>query len=534
MTSSRNKRKKKSLYSIKAQFISVFALLMIITIVMCLVLNATLLGRYYQSQKKAALEKTYYNLNAAASSGDITGDDFDLQLQKAVSRENVDVIVLDPDSKTIKSYSMDTEQMIRRLYDNLLGVNQSISDEDARALEDESVTSEESATTTTYVIGVLDDEDNYTIQLVLDRRTKMRFMEMWGTLDNGYFFLLRTGIESISNSADTANRFFVFIGIISTVAGVLAAWYIAGRMTKPILELTAVSDRMKHLDFSAKYTGKDRTEIAKLGANINEMSDTLETTISELKTANNTLQEDIQKKEEIDNMRKEFLSNVTHELKTPIALIQGYAEGLEDCVNDDPADRDYYASVIVDEAGKMNAMVQKLLALNHLEFGAETVNMERFNIIDLISRYLQSATLLADKKDVKVRFPQEDQEIMVWADSFLVEEVFANYFSNACNHVEAIKDEKVIDINVVPDDISNSVRISVFNTGLPIPEDSLSHIWEKFYKVDKARTRAYGGSGIGLSIVKATMDLMHREYGVKNYNNGVEFWMELEKDKEKT
>ena len=266
MTSSRNKRKKKSFYSIKAQFISVFALLMIITIVMCLVLNATLLGRYYQSQKKAALEKTYYNLNAAASSGDITGDDFDLQLQKAVSRENVDVIVLDPDSKTIKSYSMDTEQMIRRLYDNLLGVNQSISDEDARALEDESVTSKESATTTTYVIGVLDDEDNYTIQLVLDRRTKMRFMEMWGTLDNGYFFLLRTGIESISNSADTANRFFVFIGIISTVAGVLAAWYIAGRMTKPILELTAVSDRMKHLDFSAKYTGKDRTEIAKLGA----------------------------------------------------------------------------------------------------------------------------------------------------------------------------------------------------------------------------------------------------------------------------
>jgi signal transduction histidine kinase len=123
---------------------------------------------------------------------------------------------------------------------------------------------------------------------------------------------------------------------------------------------------------------------------------------------------------------------------------------------------------------------------------------------------------------------------MVWADSFLVEEVFANYFSNACNHVEAIKDEKVIDINVVPDDISNSVRISVFNTGLPIPEDSLPHIWEKFYKVDKARTRAYGGSGIGLSIVKATMDLMHREYGVKNYDNGVEFWMELEKDKEKT
>lgn len=116
--------------------------------------------------------------------------------------------------------------------------------------------------------------------------------------------------------------------------------------------------------------------------------------------------------------------------------------------------------------------------------------------------------------------------IHVWADEFGVEEVFNNYFTNAMNHVDG---EKIIEVQVQPTE--NKVRVSVFNTGAPIPEDSIAHIWEKFYKVDKARTRAYGGSGVGLSIVKAIMDSMNQSYGVLNYDNGVEFWFELDKGK---
>ena len=113
--------------------------------------------------------------------------------------------------------------------------------------------------------------------------------------------------------------------------------------------------------------------------------------------------------------------------------------------------------------------------------------------------------------------------IYVWADEFKTEEVFMNYFSNAIHY--ALR-EKVIDVRLRMQ--KNTVRISVFNTGNPIPEESLDHIWEKFYKVDKARTREYGGSGIGLSIVKAIMESMNQGYGVVNYDNGVEFWYELE------
>ena len=299
-------------------------------------------------------------------------------------------------------------------------------------------------------------------------------------------------------------------------------WIVSRRVTTPILQLADISERMCHLDFEARYSGNSKNEIGILGENINQLSDTLEHTISELKTANNELKKDIQKKEEIDQMRREFLSNVSHELKTPIALIQGSAEGLLEDVNSDPESRKFYCDVIVDEAAKMNNMVKKLLTLNQLEAGNDVVSMERFDITALVHNYLQSADLLAKQNGISVHMDQT-KEIYVWGDEFKIEEVLMNYFSNAVNHCEK---EKVVEVKI--EEMDGHARVSVFNTGMPIPEDSLPHLWEKFYKVDKARTREYGGSGIGLSIVKAIMESMNQKYGVINYENGVRFWFELE------
>ena len=309
------------------------------------------------------------------------------------------------------------------------------------------------------------------------------------------------------------------------LSGILI-WYVSRRITNPILQLADISKRMSHLDFTARYVGTSRNEIGLLGENINRLSDTLEQTISELKTANNELTRDIQKKEEIDQMRREFLANVSHELKTPIALIQGYAEGLLEDVNSDPESRKFYCDVIVDEAGKMNNMVKKLLTLNQLESGNDVVSMERFDIAALVNNYLQSADLLAKQNGISVRM-EKTEPVYVWGDEFKVEEVVMNYFSNAVNHCDG---DKVIEVRITRDD--SRARVSVFNTGAPIPEESLAHLWEKFYKVDKARTREYGGSGVGLSIVKAIMESMNQKYGVINYKNGVAFWFELELVKE--
>lgn len=254
---------------------------------------------------------------------------------------------------------------------------------------------------------------------------------------------------------------------------------------------------------------------------MNQLSETLEKTISELKTANNELRRDIEHKEKIDEMRKEFLSNVSHELKTPLALIQGYAEGLKDGISDDEESKEFYCEVIMDEAQKMNTMVKKLLTLNEVEFGQENISMERFNVAELIEGVAQSCSLLVQQKEGKLRL-KVPNPLYLWSDELKIEEVLTNYISNACNHLDG---ERIIEIKAEQNE--DRVRISVFNTGKQIPEEDMERIWDKFYKVDKAHTREYGGSGIGLSIVKAIMESVNGTYGVKNYINGVEFWIEL-------
>ena len=299
--------------------------------------------------------------------------------------------------------------------------------------------------------------------------------------------------------------------------------YFAGKkITSPILSLAALSERMSELDFDARYTGDSEDEIGVLGNSMNTLSEKLKETIGELKTANNELQKDIEEKIRIDEARKEFIANVSHELKTPIALIQGYAEGLTEGMAEDPESRDYYCEVIQDEAGKMNKMVKQLLTLTALEFGNDKPVMEQFDLVTLISGVLSSAKILLQQKEAQVIF-DASEPVMVWADEFKIEEVVTNYLNNAMNHLDG---EKRIEIRIEKND--KEVKVTVFNTGQNIPEEDLGKLWTKFYKVDKARTREYGGNGIGLSIVKAIADSMNKKCGVFNHEDGVEFWFELD------
>lgn len=485
-------------YSIRKQFAGTFCLLIIGTIMLCWFINNTFLENYYIRNKQNVLMNAYDYINTASNEGKISTEEFDIEFQKISGRYNISFILLDAETKTLKASANDYEILSRQLLNNLFSQGKLPK------------------------IRVLEKGENYEISIMMDDWTKTEYVEMWGFLDNGNLFLLRNPLESIKESVKLANRFLAYVGVIAVVLSTLVGLWVSGRITKPIMELTQISGRMRHLDFDAKYSGKSRTEIALLGQNINELSCILEQTISELKSANNELQRDIEKKNEIDEMRKEFLSNVSHELKTPIALIQGYAEGLKEGISEDAESRDFYCDVIMDEAVKMNTMVKKLLTLNQLEFGNDAIMMERFDIVSLIQNYILSSEILTRQKEISVCM-ENYAPIYVWADEFKTEEVFMNYFTNAMNYALS---EKIIDVKLQKKE--EKLRISVFNTGNPIPEESLAHLWEKFYKVDKARTREYGGSGIGLSIVKAIMESMNQDYGVINYDNGVEFWFELE------
>lgn len=483
-------------HSIKRQVAFTFMGLMAGTLLICLIINNSLLPQYYEEKREKSVLETYRMINEAASNGSLGSEDFTIELEKISGRYNIMGVIQDMNGMIVGTFGNDMEMLRGLLWDRLYATIQNPT--------------------------VLEKTKNYTIQKVVDSKTKAEYMEMIGWLSGGQAFYMRTPLENIRESVAIANRLLLYVGVAGIALSSIVIWLVSKKITEPILELADISERMTRLDFEAKYVGHSQNEIALLGDNINKMSETLEETIRELKTANNELKKDIEKKNQIDEMRKEFLSNVSHELKTPIALIQGYAEGLKEEINEDAESREFYCEVIMDEASKMNQMVKKLLTLNQLEFGNDVVNMERFDIVTLICNYIQSAQILTKQHGIDLRM-EHYEPIFVWADEFKTEEVFANYFSNAVNHCTG---DKLIDIHLEQQE--KKVRVKVFNTGEKIPEESIPHIWEKFYKVDKARTREYGGSGVGLSIVKAIMDSMHQKYGVENYENGVAFWFELE------
>ena len=193
------------------------------------------------------------------------------------------------------------------------------------------------------------------------------YIEMWGYLEDGSTFILRSPLESIRESVALSNKFLSYIVVVVVLISTVLVWYFSKRIADPIMELAVLSKRMADLDFDAKYTSGGDNEIGVLGENFNAMSEKLEQTISMLKKANYELQKDIEQKEKQEERRKEFIGNVSHELKTPIALIQGYAEGLKEGIHDDPESMEFYCDVIIDEANKMNQMVKNLLTLNQLD-----------------------------------------------------------------------------------------------------------------------------------------------------------------------
>ena len=370
---------------------------------------------------------------------------------------------------------------------------------------------------------ILKEKEDYVIQKVHDRFSGMDYVECWGKLTEKYYFLIRSPMESLEDTAALSNKFFFFVGAAVMVFSVISIMIFTGRITKPISELTVLSRKMSSLNFEARYQSRAGNEIDVLGESFNKMSDQLEKTISELKSVNLTLQKDIENKIRMEERRTEFLNNVSHELKTPIALVQGYAEGLRENISDDPESMEFYCDVIIDEAAKMNTLVKNLLTLNQLESGNDAVTMERFDLTALIRGVLQSMDIMIQQNEAKVIF-DEAHPVYVWADEFKIEEVMTNYTSNALHHLGG---DRQVEIRI--HDEEKRVKVTVFNTGSPIPEADLPNLWNKFYKVDKARTREYGGSGIGLSIVKAIMESHNQEYGVQNFRNGVEFWFTLDK-----
>lgn len=532
--------------------------LLLVVTVTCLVamligFNSFFSEKVYMNRKQKSMVSSYENVNDIMqkyTDSQIDKDTMCADMENISTAKGISVLVVDSSWCTIYVSTQGDDSMIERLrmsiFNGDIFKNSGTSEKapEPKNPADDSVTDnpadaddkkdhkkrfddiiDMSGTSLVENRTIISSNDKYTLQKVYDERLGDYYLEIWGTLDNGYSIILRTPIQGIKDNVNISTTLIKYVGGAILIVGIISAFVVSTYITRPIKQLSDIAEKMSEMDFDARYEGSDKGEIGLLGKSMNNMSEKLEHNIAELKKANLELKKDIDKKEKLEIMRTDFLSNVSHELKTPIALIQGYAEGLKEGITDDPESMGFYCDVIMDEANKMNTMVKRLLTLNQIEFGNDEPDMERFNINELIASVVDANAIRAGQKNMSIVFDNRNEQNFVWADEYKTEEVLTNYISNALNHCDG---KQAIEVRTSKSEDGATLTVTVYNSGRNIAEEDLERIWEKFYKTDKARTREYGGNGIGLSIVKAIMESMGQEYGVRNVSDGVEFWFTLD------
>lgn len=532
--------------------------LLLVVTVTCLVamligFNSFFSEKVYMNRKQKSMVSSYENVNDIMqkyTDSQIDKDTMCADMENISTAKGISVLVVDSSWCTIYVSTQGDDSMIERLrmsiFNGDIFKNSGTSEKapEPKNPADDSVTDnpadaddkkdhkkrfddiiDMSGTSLVENRTIISSNDKYTLQKVYDERLCDYYLEIWGTLDNGYSIILRTPIQGIKDNVNISTTLIKYVGGAILIVGIISAFVVSTYITRPIKQLSDIAERMSEMDFDARYEGSDKGEIGLLGKSMNNMSEKLEHNIAELKKANLELKKDIDKKEKLEIMRTDFLSNVSHELKTPIALIQGYAEGLKEGITDDPESMGFYCDVIMDEANKMNTMVKRLLTLNQIEFGNDEPDMERFNINELIASVVDANAIRVGQKNMSIVFNNRNEQNFVWADEYKTEEVLTNYISNALNHCDG---KQAIEVRTSKSEDGATLTVTVYNSGRNIAEEDLERIWEKFYKTDKARTREYGGNGIGLSIVKAIMESMGQEYGVRNVSDGVEFWFTLD------
>ncbi|AOM10168.1 MULTISPECIES: sensor histidine kinase [Bacillus] len=345
-------------------------------------------------------------------------------------------------------------------------------------------------------------------------------------IENGkiteYAFAIAS-LQPVNEAMLVLKDYYVYALIIVFLVIILLSFYYSKIIVKPLIKINRVTKKMANFDFSEKLPVTADDEIGGLSGSINTLSVNLKDRIDRLNVANTKLQQDIERERQLEKTRKEFISGVSHELKTPLSVIRSFAEGIKDGVSKDTS---YYTDVILEETENMNRLIVEMLELAKLESGTYKLDMTTFSIGELTQQVYTKLLFSMEEKHLQVNV-DADPSILVKANRSRIEQVVVNLLSNAIRYTP---DGEKIQVSII--EAEDTVKVEIENTGNPIPEESLEKIWDRFYRLDASRSRHTGGTGLGLSIVKNILDLHHAEYGVYNTTNSVVFYFNLQKVKE--
>ena len=460
--------------SVRVKLFLILCLVVLSIIAFLILVNSFVLEKYYQYTKSNNLKSTYALINSYYT-GQISVDNISDELDKISISNNFDIIIKDNENVAIYMSNKDFLSSIRKVI-NFWGMDK-----------------KQEAT-------IIEQEDNIEIKRIVDTETKMTYMLLKGTLDNGFVAYIRLPMSSITESVQISNKFLYLIACIVIIVGGIVIIYISKQFSSPISEISAIAKKMANLDFSQKYVVKDDDEINELGKNINIMSEKLEGTINQLRSTNIELERDIERKSKIDEMRKSFISDVSHELKTPITSIMGYADTLLE-EEYDKETQSKFLNVIASEARRMAKLVTDLLTLSKNDNNRNVVKKEQFDLGELVKKCQDKLAIEIKRKNHNVNCFVTADVPLVYADKDDIERVVLNIMTNSIKYTK-----EGGEIKIYVGFVYNDAYIKIFDNGIGIPEEDLSRIFERFYRVDKARSREMGGTGLGLSIAKDLLD----------------------------
>ncbi len=371
------------------------------------------------------------------------------------------------------------------------------------------------------IISRKENDDGSYFNVVSAEGSSTQYILYGKTFDNGYHIEITTQKDPIQENATLATRVTTTITVITLLLALVFIFDYSRRFTKPLIQMNEVMEKIANLDFSAKTKIDRKDEIGTLAKNINKVSSSLDNALSELREKNAKLQEDIEKERQLERMRREFVSSASHELKTPIAIIRGYAEGLKMNLDEDDKTASEYCDIIMGESDKMNDLVINMLEQSLYSSGSKMPEKAEFDVNTYIKDFLKGITPIFEEKGITLIY--DEVNFTALADRNQMSTVLSNIVLNACSHA---KDEKIIKITT--EKIHNYIKINVFNTGSKIDDKDKDGIFTSFYRADKAHSRKEGRFGLGLSIVKSIVDNHGCECGFENKENGVEFWFTME------
>ena len=485
-----------------------------------IIFNNTILKDYYTYRRNTHLVEAYQKVSKI----DLLADDFNQQVAIVESEDHLSILLVFQPFELDESKSL-SELKEENIFNIVYGQTYWMSGEDVISFIYHYHQMNNDKSDFKYGRHANIDFHNDSYYFKWQRTNEIQSEDIIGLFSvepygEGYLFYFNTiPSATIDENIWIFSSFTVVIAILFMILSAVVMYTISYKLTNPILEINRVANEIANLNFSDKVQVFGEDEVGHLARSINKMSDQLSHTIDELKISNQRLADEILYKNQLEKKRKEFTASASHELKTPLSLIMGYSEALK--LDDlSKEDRDNYLDIVIDETDKMNRLVRELLNITQIESGIITVNKTHFSILKLVQSTYQLLAIRINEKSIQLTLDVDDLE--VYSDYDQLQTVLINFLNNAMNHVTSHGM-----IKIYSEKIENKLRINVYNSGKLIEEEDIDQLWDSFYKVDKARTRSYGGHGLGLSICKSIFEALDYSFGVKNGLDGVVFYFDI-------